>query len=89
MAKIPLNKKDFNNFIASDYEFFIARCNFSEDQMKIVNGFRKDWTEIKICEENNISSKSSYDNLVKQVKRKIIRVLEENAMPLRFWDGKS
>lgn len=87
MAKIPLNKKDFNNFIASDYELFRKRCNFSEDQLKILDGFQKDWTEIKIRDVYNITSKSTYDNLVKQVKKKIIRVLEENEIPLKVWDS--
>lgn len=86
MAKIPLNKKDFNNFIESDYELFRRRCSFTEDQLKILNGFQKDWTEIKIRDHYNFYSKTAYDKLVRQVKQKIIRVLAENEIPLKQWE---
>lgn len=74
---MKLSKHDFRiNFVRSDFEFFERECNFNEEQLKVFRCMQKDWQTVKISMELNYSA-SKVNKLIRQVKNKIVRVLEK------------
>lgn len=70
----PKYNSQIYNFVNWELQFFRDNCNFSEEEMQYFNLRAKQYTNLQIAIEMNISE-GKVSVLAKKVKSKILRVL--------------
>lgn len=74
-SSIPkANNFKIRDFVEPELEYFRQNCNFSDSEMEYFELKAKDYSNIKIALEMNISE-AQVSKLAKRVKSKMIRVI--------------
>lgn len=74
-SSIPkANNFKIRDFVEPELEYFRQNCNFSDSEMEYFNLKAKDYSNVRIANEMNVSE-AQVSKLAKRVKSKMLRVL--------------
>ena len=62
------------DFVEPELEYFRSQCNFTPDELEYFNLKAKDYSNVRIANEMNVSE-AQVSKLAKRVKSKMLRVL--------------